>query len=179
LRTLAVALCVVAVGALAWAAPDPADRFAWLYRNAWLFVLLTVAAFTGSEIASRLGENWRGAVRSVAGWAAALAFVVLCVNLIQQVPVFDPDARRTPLSRDGSLAAYAMLAATAGLFVLAIRFALKDDRDPFALPASGRTSYVYLAEVLIVLFFTQIRFNVPELFLRDVAKLWTFAVMAL
>ena len=38
---------------------------------------------------------------------------------------------------------------------------------------------VYLAEMLIVLFFTQIRFNVPELFLGDLTKLWTFAVMVL
>jgi hypothetical protein len=39
---------------------------------------------------------------------------------------------------------------------------------------------VYLAEVLLVLFFTQVRFNVPELFLKpELVKLWTFAVMAL
>lgn len=176
LRTLAVALCVTAVGALAWAVPDPSDRFAWLHRNAWLFVALTVTAIAGSELASRLGENWRGAVRVVAGWAAALAFVVLCVNLLQQVPAFDPVARRTPLSRESSLA---MLAAIAALFALAIRFALKEDRDPLRLPPARRTAYVYLAEVLIVLFFTQIRFNLPELFPRNVAAIWTFAVMIL
>ena len=105
------------------------------------------------------------------------AFVVLCVNLLQQVPAFDPKVRRTPLTREEALA---MLVAIAGLFALALRFAAKPDRDPFALPASRRTVYVYLAEVLIVLFFTQIRLNVPELFLKpELVKLWTFAVMIL
>ena len=72
-----------------------------------------------------------------------------------------------------------MLAGIAALFVLALRFALRTDRDPFALSPMQKTAYVYLAEVLIVLFFTQIRFNVPELFRGELAKLWTFAVMAL
>ncbi|MBN9119222.1 MAG: hypothetical protein J0I06_08685, partial [Planctomycetes bacterium] len=176
LRVLTAALCVGAVGALAWVVPDPADRFVWLHRNAWLFVALTVAALVGSETAARAGENWRGAVRRVTGWAAALAFVILCVDLLQQVPAFNPDTRQTPLSRESALT---MLAAIAGLFALALRFALKEERDPFALPAPRRTAYVYLAEVLIVLFFTQIRFNVPELFQGELAKLWTFAVMGL
>ena len=52
------------------------------------------------------------------------------------------------------------------------------DRDPLGLPGRRRTAYVYLAEVLVVLFFTQIRFNVPELFLGgarevlDVRRSW-------
>jgi hypothetical protein len=178
LRTTAAALSVVALGALAWSAPDPLDRYAWLHRNGWLFVALAFAAIVGSELASRLGENWRETVRAVAGWGAALAFVVLCINLIQQIPVYNPApaVRRTPLARES---AFAMLAAIAGLIVLALRFALREDRDPFRLPAAHRSAYVYLAEVLVVLFFTQVRFNVPELFLGDVVKYWTFAVMAL
>ena len=176
LRTSTVALVVLALGALAWAVPDPLDRFAWLHRNAWLFVALAVAAVVGSEAAPRLGENWRRAVRGVAGWAAVAALAVLCVNLLQQVPAFDPKVRRTPLTREEALA---MLAGIAAMFVLALRFALQPDRDPFAVQPARRTGYVYLAEGLIVLFFTQIRFNVPELFRGDLAKLWTFAVMAL
>jgi hypothetical protein len=178
LRTTAVALGVVALGALAWSVPDPFDRHAWLHRNGWLFVALALAAIVGSELASRLGANWRETVRAVAGWSAALAFAVLCINLIQQISVYNPapDVRRTPLARE---AAFTMLAAIVGLIVLAIRFALREDRDPFRLSAASRTAYVYLAEVLIVLFFTQVRFNVPELFLGDVVKYWTFAVMAL
>jgi hypothetical protein len=177
MRMLAVAFLALAPAALAWAAPDPSESWAWLHRNAWLFVALTFAAIIGSEAAARAGDNWREAVRTVAGWVAAGAFVVLCVNLLQQVPAFDPKMRRTPLTREESLA---MLLAIAGLFALALRFALKADRDPFELRPNRRTAYVYAAEVLLVLFFTQVRYNVPELFLKpELVKLWTFAVMAL
>ncbi|WP_171471036.1 hypothetical protein [Frigoriglobus tundricola] len=176
LRKCSVGLAVFALGAVAWAVPEPVDRYAWLHRNGWLFVLLTVAAVGGTETAPHLGARWRWAVRDVMGWAAVAALAVLCVHLIQQVPVFDPNVRRTPLTREAALA---MLVATAALFVLALRFALKPDRDPFALRPARRTVYVYLAEALIVLFFAQIRFNVPELFRGELAKMWTFAVMAL
>lgn len=176
LRTIAVVLGVSVLATLAWAVPAPLDRFAWLHRNGWLFVALAVAATVGSELSPRTGENWRRTVRTVAGWTAGIALVVLCVNLIQQVPVFDPKERRTPLSR---AAVVAMLAGIAALFVLAFSFALKPNRDPFSLRAPRRTSYVYLAEVLIVLFFLQVRFNVPELFRGNVVKYWTFVVMAL
>jgi hypothetical protein len=178
LRTTTVAFGFLLLTALAWWWPEPADPHVWLHRNAWLFVALTIGAVGGIEGAARVGTDWLTARRRVAGWATAIAFVVLCVNLIQQIPVYNPapDVRRTPLTQLESLA---MLAAIAGLFVLALRFALKPERDPFALPERGRTAYVYLAEVLLVLFFTQIRFNVPELFLGNVAKLWTFAVMVL
>src|SRR5262249_17267790 len=56
---------------------------------------------------------------------------------------------------------------------------LRQNFDPLGLRDSRRTAYVYLAELLLVLFFTQIRFNVPELFLGAAVRYWTFAVMAL
>ncbi len=176
LRTASAAFGVGALAALAWAIPDPNDRFVWLHRNGWLFVALAFAAVSGSATAARLGDNWRRAVRSVAGWTAVAAITVLCLNLLQQVPAFDPLKQQTPLSREASVA---MLAGIAGLIFLALRFALKPERDPFALRPSRRTAYVYLAEVLIVLFFVQVKFNVPELFIGQLAKVWTFAVMAL
>lgn len=176
LQTASAALGVAIFAALAWSVPEPDLPAVWLERNAWLFVALAVAAIGGSEGAATVGADWLSARKRVAGVAAALALVVLVVNLLQQVPVFDPKERCTPLSRAASLS---MLAAIGGLFVLALRFALKPDRDPLALPPHRRTAYVYLSEVLIVLFFTQIRLNVPELFFGPLAKLWTFIVMAL
>jgi hypothetical protein len=178
LRTTTVALLVGALGALAWAGTGPADPHAMLHRNAWLFVALAAAAVTLSEWSPRFGESWRTPARTVAGWTAVAALVVLCVNLLQQVPVFDPDplVRRTPLTRESVLA---ILAAIAALFVLALRFALVPDRDPFELPPARRAGFTYVAELLLVLFFAQLRFNVPELFFSELAKLWTFVVMAL
>ncbi|MCI0705764.1 MAG: hypothetical protein L0241_32285 [Planctomycetia bacterium] len=178
LRSVTLMLGVFTFVALAWSGPEPADRHAWLHRNGWLFVALAFTALVGSATALRLSENWRVPMRGVVGWAAVSAFVVLCVNLLQQVPVYDPnpEVRRTPLSR---LEALTMLAGIGGLIVLALRFALKEEHDPFELRPTRRTIYVYTAEVLIVLFFLQVRYNVPELCRKELAKLWTFIVMAL
>jgi hypothetical protein len=175
MRTLAVVLVALAPAALALAAPDPLTRHAWLHRTGWLFVALVFSAVVGSEVVHRLGANWRDVARTVTGWAAASAGVVLCVNLLQQVPVYDPVPRITPLAREASLT---MLLAIGALIALALRFALVPDRDPFELRPSRKTVYVYLSEVLLVLFFAQVRLNVPEIFLKHLAELWTFVVMA-
>jgi len=92
------------------------------------------------------------------------------------VPVFDPGTKRTPLAPP---TVFAMLVGIFAASVLAIRFALRRDRDPLGMPTRNRTIYVYLAELLVVLFFTHIRFNVPELFLAGAVQYWTFAVMAI
>ena len=176
LRFVTLALGVLVFATAAWAVPDPASAAPWLQRNVWLFVALAVAGILGSEFGSRLGEKWRTAGRAVGGLAAALAVVVLVVNLVQQVPLYDRVTRPTPLH---PAAAFAVLAATLALVVLAIGFALRPLRDPLQLPEPRRTVYVYLAEVLVVLFFAQIRFNVPELFVGEAVRYWTFAVMGL
>ena len=90
MRTVTVILVALVPVALALAAPDPTNPFAWLQRNGWLFVALAFTAVVGSETAPRLGVNWLRIVRTITGWAAALAVFALCANLLQQVPVYDP-----------------------------------------------------------------------------------------
>ncbi|HJZ58910.1 MAG TPA: hypothetical protein VKE74_28460, partial [Gemmataceae bacterium] len=114
--------------------------------------------------------------RRVGGGLAGAAVVWLAVVLLQQIPAFDPATRRTPLELPAVLA---ILGGIAVLIVLAFRFALRPAADPLGLPEAKRTSYVYLAEVLLVLFFVHIRFNLPELFLGQAVRYWTFIVMAL
>jgi hypothetical protein len=176
LRFAAVALVVLVLATTAWAVPDPAGLAPWLQRNAWLFVALAVAGVAATELASRVGEHWRRAARSLGGLAAGLAVAALCVNLLQQVPLYDPATKHTPLE---PAAVVAMLVGVGALTVLAIRLALDRARDPLALPDHRRTLYVYLAELLVVLFFAHVRFNIPELFLAAAVKYWTFAVMGL
>ncbi len=162
LRFAVVGFTVLIFATAAWAYPDPSGVAPWLQRNAWLFVALAAAGVLGTDLARKVSENWRPAVRTVCGIAAALAVVVLVVNLLQQVPVYDKKTQHTPLE---PAAVLAMLLGIVALIVLAIRFALRRDLDPLRMRDSRRTAYVYLAEVLLVLFFTHIRFNVPELFL--------------
>ncbi|MBY0459650.1 MAG: hypothetical protein K2V38_20210, partial [Gemmataceae bacterium] len=176
LRTLSAAVGVYALAALAWAVPEPTSPAIWIDRNGLLFVALALAAAVASEFALVLDESWRRAVRGVAGWVLVLAVGALGVSLLQQVPTYNPATRLTPLARP---IAFAVLAAVGGLIVVALRFALAPGRDPFDLRPSRKTVYVYLAELLLVLFFAHIKLNVPELFLGELAKLWTFAVMAL
>jgi hypothetical protein len=178
-RPAAVGLAVAAVGLVGWAVPDPDGSAVWLERNAWLFTALTVAAVAGAEFLPRLaaGTDWARDVRRVGGVAAVLAVVVLAVLIVQQILAFDPVVtRRTPLHRSAVLA---VLAGIVALTALALRFALRPDHDPLGPTARGRTVYVYLAQVLVVLLFVVLRLNVPEVFVGQAVRYWTFLVMLL
>jgi len=177
LRYAVVGLGVLVFATAAWAGPDPAGVAPWLQRNAWLFVALAAAGILASEFSSRsIAALWRSATRKVGGISVAASMLVLVVDLLQQVPVFDAIAKRTPLDFAPVLA---MMAAILGLIVLLIRFALREDRDPLRMSENSRTAYVYLAELLIVLFFTHIKLNVPELFSGPMVRYWTFTMMGL
>lgn len=186
--TLEVALTALLVSLFvtgAWSMPDLAEPHIWLHRTARLFVFLSLGLLTMMTHPRLL--KWVNSLRGVTseggrflnrdvGVFAALAFVVLCVNLLQQVPVYDRETRHTPLE---GFDVTGMLLGILVLIVLAVRFALRQDLDPLHMRDSRRTAYVYLAEVLLVLFFTHIRFNVPELFLGAAVRYWTFVVMGL
>jgi hypothetical protein len=177
LQYAVVSLGVLVFASIAWAVPDPAGIAPWLERSAWLVVALAGAGMLAGELSARvLVAHWQRSSRSVGGISLALAILMLVINLLQQVPLFDSVTKRTPL---GFAPVLALLLTIPALIVSSIRFALNQERDPLRLPELGRTSYVYLAEVLIVLFFIHIRFNVPELFLGTMVRYWTFTVMGL
>lgn len=170
-RQMALALGAVVLALLAWAIPDPAGDVPWLDRHAGLFVALTVTTAIYLNVRSSVIE-----FRRMGGVIGALALVVLLVVLIQQIPQFDPITKRTPLD---PLAVGAVLLAIIALTALAIQCALRPHRDPFGPSTTGRTGYVYLAEILLVLLFAHVRLNVPEAFTGQAVKYWTFIVMLL
>ncbi len=175
-RIWSVATVVGGFVLFAWATPDPDSPALWLQRNAWAFVALVASVLLGLEALPRLlrESEWTIAVRQVARGLFPVALAALVMILLQQIPVFDPVTRRTPLA----LAAVLVAAlAVASLVVLAFRFALRPESDPYQLPDTRRSTYVYLAELLLVLFFVHIRFNLPELFNPELARFWTFFVM--
>jgi hypothetical protein len=163
------ACAALALAALAWAAPDPAGPAPWLHRNAWLLAAMTAASAAGLEGLARSSAMRRLGLGL--GWVAVLLAPVV---LGQMIPVFDKVAKRTPL---GGPAIAAVALALLGLTALALRLALKSDRDPLSLSERGRTIYVYLAEVLVVLLFLHVRLNVPELFSGLLARYWTLLVL--
>lgn len=171
LRTTAVLLAAVALALTGWAAPDPTEPAVWLKRNGWAFVAL-VAAATACRVVPV------AALRRPGGILAAAALAALAVVLLQQTLAFDPapDIRRTPLDLTETLAILASITALTGLSLAA---ALRPGPDPLGLPERGRTAYVYLAELLLVLFFAHVRLNLPELFVGVLVRYWTFVVMLL
>ncbi|QDU20062.1 hypothetical protein [Urbifossiella limnaea] len=167
LRTVAILLGAAALALTGWAVPDPAESAVWLKRNGWAFVALVAAACATAPAA---------ALRRACGVLSVVALAALSVVLLQQVPTFDPVTRRTPLDLAEALAILAGIGALTALSLLA---ALRPGADPFGLPERRRTAYVYLAEVLLVLFFAHVRLNLPELFVGAIARYWTFVVMLL
>jgi hypothetical protein len=180
LRTAALLLGAATCALLAWSLPDPGGTVPWLNRHAGLFVALSIvsAAYLGgrSAFASSRGAVWDAALGRVGVVVGALVLGVLVILLVQQIPLFDPVTRRTPLD---PVAIAAVVVGILLLIVLAIRTALRPDRDPLGPTPHGRTAYVYLAEILLVLLFAHVRLNVPEVFTGQAVRYWTFIVMLL
>ena len=170
-RQITLILGAIVLGLLAWAIPDPAGDVPWLDRHAGLFVALTATAALYLNVRSSKAD-----FRRMGGAIGALALVALLVVLVQQIPQFDPIAKRTPLD---PIAVGAVLVGMFALIFLAIQCALRPERDPFGPSTTGRTAYVYLAEILLVLVFAHVRLNVPQAFTGQAVRYWTFIVMLL
>ncbi len=155
---------------LAWALPDPAQAHPWLPRQAGAF--LALAASTVVYLAGPRHPDFG----RVGRWVGVLALGFLGVVLVQQISVYDPLTRTTPL---GPLAVGSVFAGLLGLLVLALWLALHPERDPLGAVPQGRTGYVYLAEFLLVLGFAHLRLNVPQAFTGAAVRYWTFIVMGL
>ncbi len=178
LRLTSVAVAAGALALVGWAVPGRDEPVIWLQRNVWAFVALVGAVVACLDAVPRVqpGSLWTAATRRIASHLALAALATLVVVLVQQVPVFDPLTKRTPLGRP---AVFSILAGIAALIALALRAAVRPAADPLNLPEARRTHYVYLAEALLVLFFVHVRLNLPELFFGQAVRYWTFIVMLL
>ncbi|HVK12387.1 MAG TPA: zinc ribbon domain-containing protein [Gemmataceae bacterium] len=175
LRPATLVLATAAVGLVGWALPDPAGAAPWLNRQAWLFAAVTGSALVCTGLLPRLRDpDWVRDARRTGAVLGVLAVVAYLANLCQQIPLFDPAVKRTPLD---PLAVWAGIASLLALTAVALRYALRTDRDPLGPTPHGRAGYVYLAEALLVLVFVQVRLNVPQAFNPKMVGYWTFIVM--
>jgi hypothetical protein len=174
LNWLTPAALAAALGVLAWAVPAGHSAPVWLERHAWLLAALTASSVVFLELR---GEGPRVlSARHVGLVLGGLAILAALLALGAMLPLFDPLTRRTPLPATGIAAA---LLALVALLATALRQALSPERDLLGLSEGGRTAYVYLAEVLLVLVFVHLRLNVPEIFSGFLARYWTLLVMGL
>jgi hypothetical protein len=178
LRVGAIAVAGGGIALVGWALPGQDEPVVWLQRNAWAFVAVVGAGVACPHVVPRLrpGAGWAADARRVAGGLGLIALAGLVFVLVQQALVFNPVTKRTPLPLP---AVHSVLGGIAVMIGYALRAAVNRAADPLDLPDSRRTAYVYLAEALLVLFFIHVRFNLPELFLGQAVRYWTFIVMLL
>jgi hypothetical protein len=174
----AVATLLTGAVFLGWSFLIPGGSGTWLNRAVILMSLMfaTLALFgAGSGKLIEREPDWTSAFRecvptiSVTG-IAAFGFV-LCTEIYYQI-VFG--AVRV------SLPALMTVAVTlAAAIVICIFFAVSIRHDPLALSDRWRGSYVYAAEVLLVLLFMHIRLTMPWLFHGFFQRYWPLVVMVI
>jgi hypothetical protein len=180
-RLVALALGAVGVAEFSLALLGPATPALWLHRNALLLVALAVATAFYSLGLPRLlhsSPDWLASARRIGPVLAVLASVQLFIVLVHEAGLYNPDplVRTTPLAWWGVLA----VAIGLGLLIIAVlRFAIVPGREPFGLSESGRTLYVYAAEMLAVLLLVHLRLNVPRLIPPVLARYWPLAIMGI
>ncbi len=120
--------------------------------------------------------RWAIAASEIAPQLGLIAAGVLVLSVVEQGFLFDVVTKRTPLL--GAEVAVLTLA-TIALMAAAIAFAVRPEIDPFRVPGRWRSGYVYATEVLLVILFLHLRFNVPGMFPSINAQLWAFVIMAI
>src|SRR5262249_38442842 len=164
LRYAALSLAALLPAETGWAVLAPAHPAVWLHRTVLLLLALVLATAAYGFAADRLlprRSAWVEAARPPAPRLGVLALLVLLPIFGQEFLAFVPAQARTPMAE---WAVWSVLVALLVMIASAIGFAVSAAPDPLGLPAVRRTLYVYLAEVLLVLFVVHLRLNVPCIF---------------
>lgn len=178
-RFATLALGTVLLAELGWALVGDAVSAPALHRNVILLSALSVATAVYGLLLARLGTflpAWADAGRRSGPVFGVLAFVALLVVIGQELALFRPALKQTPMHPAGVTVVIVVLL---WLMAAQIRFAVVPGRDPFGLSDRRRTLYVYLAELLLAGLFVHVRLNLPWLFSGRLMQYWTFLIMAL
>jgi hypothetical protein len=187
-----------------WAILDPAGRdivWLWLHRDVWMLVSVAVMTLAyGVFLARRLpsASGWALCCRRLGPWLGLAWMLVLAVILIEEVWLYEGDRTvskllatmlKIPAPAEASAAALPPMAPLAigivglaliGLMAAGLAFAVIPGQDPLGLSLRGRKSYVYSAEVLLVLLFVHFRITLPWLFRPGFfAQYWPFIFMTI
>jgi hypothetical protein len=179
LKWLRAAVATLLVGAvfLGWSGLTPGTSGTWLNRGIILMSLAfaTVALFgIGLDKIFERRPDWSKAVRdclpatTVAG-VVSLGFV-LGAEVYYQIEF--------GVVRVSFLALLAVAVTLVASVITCIFFAVSPKHDPLSLSERTRGAYVYVAEVLMVLFFMHVRLTMPWLFRGFFQRYWPLVVLA-
>ena len=178
LQRAAIAMLLVGIVFLSWSLLVPRVNGTWLNRAVLLMsVMFAIVALFGLELGkvSERMPDWAKALRDCVpamalSGIASLGFV-LCTEIYYQIEF---GAVRV------SLPARLTVAVTlAGTIVTCVFFALSPRHDPLNLPVKFRGSYIYAAEIVLVLLFMHIRLTMPWLFHGFFQRYWPLVVLAI
>ncbi|HEX2270513.1 MAG TPA: hypothetical protein VHH35_13295 [Pyrinomonadaceae bacterium] len=159
-----------------WSWLTPGVDSTWLNRSVILmlgaFGLTALYALYLTKIRKKLPE-WTSAARACVPWLLGAGVLALFFSLGTEVfyQVNFGAVRIHPFS----LVAIGLTLAAA--VVICVLFALSPAHDPLGLTERGRMRYVYVAEVMLALFFVHVRLTMPWLFTGFLERYWPLVVM--
>jgi hypothetical protein len=177
-QDLTLALAVLVLAELGWAALEPAVPTAWLDRGAVLVGALSLGALACGLVARApqvAAPDWAARARRFGPRLAALAVAVAAGVATLEVMAFTSVA--AVMSLPGIAA---MAGGLAALAVALVWFAVAPGPDPFELEGRFRTVYVYAAEAIVLVAFLHIRLALPHFFVSGLlARHWMWATLGL
>jgi len=174
----AVATFLLGVLLLGWSCLTPGASGSWLNRGVILMSLAfaTVALFgVGLEKIFDRRPDWSKAFRDCLPATTVAAVVslgfVLGAEVYYQIEF--------GVVRVSPLALLAVALTLIASVIACIFFAVSPKHDPLSLSERRRGAYVYVAEVLLVLFFMHVRLTMPWLFRGFFQRYWPLVVLAI
>jgi hypothetical protein len=173
LQATTLALLALLPVELSWVGVSPHHPYAGLERLALLTAAVAVLTPLFGVVLPRLpaDSGWPRLGRPTVLVAGLLAAFLLATTLGGEAILYlGGSTRLTPA------VVLALAAAVVLLGAAAIAFALRPDLDPLRLPERRRTSYVYGAELLLVVLWAHLRLTMPHLFSGLLLRYWPFVV---
>lgn len=177
-RRGAVAVAIVGLVLFGWSWLTPGVDSTWLNRSVILmleaFGLTALYALYLTKIHERLPE-WSSTARACVPWllGAGVLALFFCLGTEIFYRVSFGAVRIHPFS----LVAIGLTLVAA--MVICVLFALSPAHDPLGLSERGRMRYVYVAEVMLALFFVHVRLTMPWLFTGFLERYWPLVVMVI
>lgn len=174
----AVTMFLLGIVLLAWSLLTPEASGTWLNRAVILMSLMLAAVALFGAGLNRFVESepdWSKAFRDCVPAMTVAAILSLIFVLASEVYY----QIEFGVVRVSFLALAAVALTLAAAVVVLIFFAVSPRHDPLSLSEDWRGSYVYAAEVTLVLLFMHIRLTMPWLFSGFFQRYWPLVVLAI